>query len=218
MAQCINCSAPLPPNTIVCDYCGSRNDTDLMGVHTYTTHELESGRICPRCNIALQTIDLKIDGRFFIERCDQCMGLFFDTGELEVLLDASVKNVFSINFKKLTHITDTMAPETLTVAYIKCPVCNKFMNRSNFGSRSGVIVNACGDHGIWLDSGELRRLFEWKKAGGTLLHEQRQLEAAREKAKKEKEKAAEAQFYLLKDEKDERGFGSLLDKILSRLF
>ena len=92
------------------------------------------------------------------------------------------------------------------------------MNRSNFGSRSGVIVNACGDHGIWLDSGELRRLFEWKKAGGMLLHEQRQLETAQEKAKREKEKAAENQLYLLKDEKDEHGFRFLLDGILSRLF
>lgn len=216
MAKCINCAAPLPANAIVCDYCGSRNDTDLMGVHTYTTHELETGRICPRCDIALQTIDLKIEGKFFIERCDHCFGLFFDTGELEALLEASVKHVYGINFKKLTHITDTMAPDTLKVSYIKCPVCSKYMNRSNFGSRSGVIVNACGDHGIWLDSGELRRLFEWKKAGGTLLHEQRQLEAAREKDKKEREKAADAQFYLIQN-KEENGMGSLLEGLFSWL-
>ncbi len=188
MAKCINCAAPLPPNSILCDYCGSRNDTDLMGVHTYTTHELESGRTCPGCSITLQTIDLKINGKFFIERCDQCMGLFFDPGELEALLDASVKHVYTINFKKLDNINKNMTPAQKKISYIKCPVCSKTMNRINFGSRSGVVVDCCKDHGIWLEGGELRHLFEWKKAGGTLLHEQRHVEILREQEiKKEKE-------------------------------
>lgn len=61
-----------------CEYCGSRNDVDLKGVHHYTTHEPESARRCPRCGVQLKTIDLKLDGRFLIERCDDCLGLFFD--------------------------------------------------------------------------------------------------------------------------------------------
>lgn len=193
MAKCINCAAPLPSNSIECEYCGSRNDTDLMGVHTYTTHELESGRTCPRCSVTLQTIDLKINGKFFIERCDQCMGLFFDPGELEALIDASVKHVYTINLKKLDNINAAMVPPKNQVSYIKCPVCAQIMNRTNFGTRSGVIVDTCSDHGIWLDGGELRHLFEWKKAGGTLLHEQRELEKIREgqweKEKKERQKS-----------------------------
>ncbi len=187
MSKCINCAAPLPSNSIECEYCGSRNDTDLTGIHTYTTHELESGRICPRCNISLQTIDLKINGKFFIERCGQCMGLFFDPGELEMLLDVSVKHVYAINLKKLDNINTVMVPDQSEISYIKCPVCAKFMNRVNFGTRSGVIVDRCNDHGVWLEGGELRHLFEWKKAGGTLLHEKRELEKIQEK-QQEKEK------------------------------
>jgi len=40
-----------------------------------------------------------------------------------------------------------------------------------FAYRSGVVVDHCKDHGIWLDSGEITHLMEWKKAGGQLLHE-----------------------------------------------
>ncbi|MCP4680195.1 MAG: hypothetical protein GY854_32815 [Deltaproteobacteria bacterium] len=28
----------------------------------------------------MQFVDLGLEGGFFIERCDQCMGLFFDPG------------------------------------------------------------------------------------------------------------------------------------------
>lgn len=97
MANCSNCSAPLPSGSIRCEYCGSRNDIDLKGINYYTTNEPESERICPRCNVRLKTIDLKVEGKFLVERCDECLGLFFDPGELEALLQATVTNVFAID-------------------------------------------------------------------------------------------------------------------------
>ncbi len=216
--NCMNCSAPLPPNAVVCEYCGSRNDTDLAGVHTYTTHELESGRMCPHCHVALATIDLKIGGKFFIERCEQCLGLFFDPGELEALLEDSVKHVYAVNLEKLANITHAMAGEDQPVSYIKCPVCSKIMNRVNFGARSGVIVDMCKAHGAWLDSGELRRLLEWKKAGGALLHEQRKIEAAKAKEKLEKQKTTDATVFAQLNKPPEWEGGSLFDQVVSWLF
>lgn len=191
MAKCINCAAPLPPDTILCEYCGSRNDTDLAGVHTYTTQELDSRRICPQCAVPMKTIDLKIDGKFYIERCDTCMGLFFDPGELEVLLKASVKNVFHINRKKLDEINAAMGQRNRPVAYVKCPVCEKIMNRLNFGIRSGVVVDRCTAHGVWLNGGELRHLFEWMKAGGELLDQEHK---TAEKKRREKQKLKSEQI------------------------
>lgn len=175
MARCSNCNAPLPDGSIVCAYCGDRNDLDLKGIHYYTTHESDGPRTCPRCNnIILKTIDLKLNGRFLIERCDQCLGLFFNPGELEALLDATVKNVWLIDNIGLDSINLHRQPDPYPVAYIKCPVCSKLMNRVNFGAKSGVIVDRCKTHGLWLDSGELRHLFEWVKLGGRLLEEERQ--------------------------------------------
>ena len=173
MANCSNCSAPLPQNSISCEYCGSRNDVDLTGINYYTTNENDSVRTCPRCNIGLRTIDLQLNGTFLIDRCEECLGIFFDLGELEALLEASVKNVFAINNRQLDNLS-AVRPGDYTIAYIKCPVCSKLMNRVNFGIKSGVIVDRCRDHGVWLDGGELRHLLEWMKAGGNILQQERQ--------------------------------------------
>ncbi len=74
--------------------------------------------------------------------------------------------------------------------YIKCPVCQKMMNRVKFGTRSGVVIDRCKADGVWLDSGELKHLFEWSKAGGQILDKDRREE---EKKRKEKEMSRKTQ-------------------------
>ncbi len=176
MANCINCGAGLPANTIVCSYCGTRQDVDLKGIHKYTVVVPESKRTCPRCKSAMPTIDLKLGGKFLIERCEGCMGMFFDPGELEALLDKSVSNVYFIDYKQMGVLKTAKRHDDYPLGYIKCPVCQKLMNRVNFGAMSGVVVDRCRDHGIWLDGGELRHLMEWTKAGGKLHHQQKEVE------------------------------------------
>ena len=44
------------------------------------------------------------------------------------------------------------------------------MNSQNLGRRSGVLVDLCRVHGIWLDGGELRKVCEWWRAGGEHLY------------------------------------------------
>lgn len=188
MSNCINCGAPLPPKSIVCPYCNTRNDVDLKGLHKHRVEDAESERICPRCDKPLQTIDLKLEGKFLIERCTDCLGLFFDPGELETLLDKSVSKVFHIDSEQLDTISKLRRHEDYPVTYIQCPVCRKLMNRLNFGTRSGVIVDKCKEHGIWLDGGELRHLMEWMKAGGKILDQQKQLEMERLKRQKAERK------------------------------
>ena len=198
MANCTNCSAPLPQASIICAYCGSRNDIDLKGVHYYTTHEVETERTCPRCSIGLKTIDLNLNGKFLIERCDECFGFFFDPNELEALLEATVTNVFTINKSRLNANKAVTKAGEQGAFYIKCPVCSKIMNRINFGTNSGVIADRCKEHGVWLDGGELKHLFEWMKAGGKLLQQEREQEQRRietreleqEKRRAERESAA----------------------------
>lgn len=175
MANCSNCSAPLTQESISCQYCGSRNDVDLKGVHYFTTHSTDSGRICPRCSINLTTIDLKLNGTFLIERCEECMGLFFDPNELETLLEATINNVFTVDNNRLNSINATKK-EPFGISYVKCPVCSVIMNRVSFGLKSGVVIDRCKAHGVWLDGGELRQLFEWMKAGGRLLQVEREEE------------------------------------------
>ncbi len=181
MAKCKSCSAPLSPSSNICEYCGVRNEIDLRGIHNYTVNTPESDRICPICKKPMRTIDLGIDGNYFIEQCQVCMGLFFDPGELEVLLDKSVKNVFDIQYKKIRTINKELHTSHKRAMYVKCPVCQDIMHRINFGTRSGVIIDRCKKDGIWLDAGELKHLFEWTKAGGQILDKNRKKDEQRRK-------------------------------------
>lgn len=177
MALCKSCSASLPANTNICQYCGVRNDVDLQNQQDFSVATQQSERICPNCHIPLQTIDLKVNGHLYIEHCQTCFGLFFDPGEIEALLESSVSGVFNINWQLLDNINQERYPVDHKVKYIKCPVCQVLMNRVNFGYRSGVVVDQCSAHGIWLDSGEITHLMEWKKAGGQLWDQQQRQQA-----------------------------------------
>jgi Zn-finger nucleic acid-binding protein len=186
MANCINCGAVLTGTLLVCEYCGTRQDVDLSVIHRFTVEKPCSDRFCPRCRILLQTVDLRLGEKFLIERCDRCLGLFFDPGELEALLEKTVTNVHAIDPQRLQEVQNVKRSHEYPVTYIDCPVCRRLMNRVNFGSRSGVIADQCRDHGMWLDGGELRQIMEWLKAGGSLVQKQKELEMAKLELEQEK--------------------------------
>lgn len=186
MARCNSCSAPLPSDSSRCGYCGTRNDMDFAAVNRFTFDREPSVRHCPDCGIALQTVRVDTsNGIFSIERCQRCFGLFFDVGEVQAFLEASVSTTFAINLKEIANINDERARANQPISYKKCPECSVLMNRKNFAAMSGVVVDQCKEHGVWLDNGELMHLMEWKKAGGQLLAEQKgkveQRELQREK-------------------------------------
>ncbi len=177
----MNCSAPLPQDSILCGYCGSRNDVDIKDINQERGDDPPSGRVCPRCDIQLLPVCLDVKGSGGrAERCESCMGLFFAPGELEKFLDAVVGKVYSINRKLLENLRADKRGDDAAPFYINCPDCGKIMNRVNFGRSSGVMADRCREHGIWLDGGELRRLAEWMKAGGELLQKEREGERMKE--------------------------------------
>ncbi len=169
MARCSSCSAPLKPNTTTCAYCQVRNDIDWITRHKFTLNDTHSNRSCPHCQINLQTIKLNLTKPLLIERCHQCYGLFFDPGEVESLLDQSCNETTQVKQKLLNQINRDRYRTVKKIKYIKCPVCKVLMNRVNFGLYSGVVVDRCSRHGIWLDSGKIRHLIEWKTVGGAHL-------------------------------------------------
>ncbi|WP_345984693.1 zf-TFIIB domain-containing protein [Sulfurimonas sp. HSL-1656] len=162
MKRCKSCSAPL--DGIFCDYCGSRNNVDLGHFRPMNVRPHQQ-RPCPVCHTNMSTIDVGEKVPFLIERCESCMGLFFDKEELESMIDMTVKGGRNVNLNLLQELTEN--PRYVdVVVYRRCPVCRKHMQRRNFGRRSGVIMDECVEHGIWLDPGELRQIMEWVKAGG----------------------------------------------------
>lgn len=169
MANCNNCAAPLPTDSNRCCYCNVRNDIDLHGT-SYSIEPGPSNRDCPHCKIPLQTLKIDENIAIQIEHCRQCFGVFFDPGELNVLLESSVSHVFEIDLSLIKEINRDRYQKEKMVKYIKCPTCNILMNRVNFAHHSGVVIDQCKQHGVWLDSGEIIHLQEWKKAGGEILN------------------------------------------------
>lgn len=106
-----------------------------------------TGRQCPRCeaDLVYETI-----GENTIERCPDCRGIWIAAKEFnELLVDLdrqeSVREREELRYNKNADVT-----------HIECPKCSKTMERSNFDRHSGILVDACRKHGVWLDRGELR--------------------------------------------------------------
>jgi Zn-finger nucleic acid-binding protein len=114
-----------------------------------------SGRDCPRCAtpLASQTV-----GPTTVERCPACQGLWIPAAEFnELILDLDRQEA-------VREAEPAQATCDEPVQYIKCPICRATMARTNFARRSGIFVDSCRKHGVWLDQGELRQLVDYLAA------------------------------------------------------
>lgn len=165
--KCACCGSSLLTSKPRCAYCGTIANVDLLGKHHYSSVVPEVPRPCPNCQEILKTINVGEDSSpFLIERCESCLGLFFDPGELDSLIEHHVRAIFSVDRIALAGLAQERPEDS--VRYRKCPVCSTLMNRINFGSRSGVIIDSCRNHGIFLDAGELHHILKWVRAGGSI--------------------------------------------------
>jgi Zn-finger nucleic acid-binding protein len=159
--KCQNCGAPL--DGIVCSFCGARNEVDLK--KRYEVFK-ESERVCPNCEIFLDTITIDEKKELYIEQCKHCYGIFLDYGELEALMEREIVKNDKHEFVKVRQILDNPIVREKEIKYKKCPECKTMMSRLNYKQQSGVIIDRCAKCGYWLDSGELRQMMEWAKLSG----------------------------------------------------
>jgi Zn-finger nucleic acid-binding protein len=88
-----------------------------------------------------------------IDYCPSCKGIWLDSGELELLSGSSTKNDKSILFNPAKDLKEKK---------YKCPICNKKMDKVEFGDSKVVIDKCKNDHGLWFDKGELNTLLSDK--------------------------------------------------------
>jgi Zn-finger nucleic acid-binding protein len=159
-----------------CPFCGVRQDVNLRQIHHRDLGRDES-LPCPHCTTALDVIEFDSEPRIRIERCTTCFGTFFNPGELELLLEARTNPLVWLDPVQLQQIAADFSQDPV-VAYRKCPLCAERMSHINFAGRSGVIIDRCWTHGVWLEGSELRRLTEWWRAGGKLIFQQHEVDRA----------------------------------------
>jgi len=125
-------------------------------------------------------MEVDFDRGVEIHRCIQCAGLWLDPGELQAMVDDPGPAQADVATLR-EGMKDVHVP-TSRVQYRKCPRCTQVMNRRNFGSHSGVIVDECRQHGIYLDPGEFEAIEAFIKLGGLALEKQRELRNAKREA------------------------------------
>lgn len=101
---------------------------------------------CPACKNAMITLEL---ADVEIDHCVGCGGIWLDSGELELLMDAPEKAAQLLqSFRE-----DAAAAEQPR----KCPICDKRMAKVVLGSSDSPLrIDQCRrSHGLWFDRGEL---------------------------------------------------------------
>lgn len=144
--------------------------------------------VCPRCDNKLKIIDIK--GGDKAELCPQCHGLWLDRQSFERTTNPQRIPKKYADSKNHWHQPGHLNP----VQYIPCVRCGRYMNRENFSKISGIMIDLCRDHGIWLDSGELERIRLFIASGGLERFQDRRLDLVEEKVQALSNKTRDLEF------------------------
>ncbi len=113
---------------------------------------------CPRCGLSLSQQEYEGENISF---CTTCWGHWLTRSQLDNIVK-KVQYKFS-KYERDTVLTtmtregdvDRQGSEKQT---INCPECDKPMERKKYESRCPVKIDECPEHGIWLDTGEIKDL------------------------------------------------------------
>ncbi|MFC1871833.1 zf-TFIIB domain-containing protein [Chloroflexota bacterium] len=108
--------------------------------------------ICPVCKrdmIVVEYHDIELD------YCTGCKGTWFDTGELELLLESHGMEAAKMFLDGILESPEASSPEKKR----KCPICGLKMKKTAIGKPPGICIDMCRDeHGLWFDGGEVRQM------------------------------------------------------------
>jgi Zn-finger nucleic acid-binding protein len=149
---CASCFAPMFAGSRFCARCGAEATRELLAEATPLP--------CPRCREPMQALRL---GSTTARECSRCGGLWLDPQSLQRLSDAREERAGVVSILA-ARVPAAAAPDV--VRYVPCPQCGRLMNRQNFAHSSGIVLDVCATHGVWLDRGELERVLGFVGGGG----------------------------------------------------
>ena len=90
-----------------------------------------------------------------LDYCTTCRGVWFDVGELELLLASAGLGGHEAFLESVLGAS----PADVKEKKRRCPICNLKMKKVYIDRPDRVLVDVCPDgHGIWFDGGEVEHL------------------------------------------------------------
>ncbi len=104
---------------------------------------------CPVCRVPMIVVEYK---KIELDFCVKCSGVWFDSGELELLME-TIKAAG--NALPPSHLPEASKPES-SEKKRKCPICGRKMDKMLVGKEPQVLIDRCPrGEGLWFDGGEL---------------------------------------------------------------
>jgi Zn-finger nucleic acid-binding protein len=98
-----------------------------------------------------------------VEQCSRCLGCFARATDFSELLDREEAGEHAALRRFVPVAEGRELPRQNLLAIVRCPHCEREMDRVRFAQRASLIVDVCATHGIWLDAGELAAVLEFVK-------------------------------------------------------
>jgi len=90
-----------------------------------------------------------------LDYCNRCKGVWFDSGELELLLESRGLEDTRVFLDGILNSQEAVSSEKKR----DCPICGHKMKKTAIGRQSEILIDICRDkHGLWFDGGELSQL------------------------------------------------------------
>ena len=108
--------------------------------------------ICPVCKDAMMVVEYR---NIELDYCHSCKGVWFDSGELELLLKSQGLEEPGAFFDGTLNSQEAVSSEKKR----KCPICGRKMKKTAIGGQPEILIDVCRDkHGLWFDGGEVTQL------------------------------------------------------------
>jgi len=107
------------------------------------------------CLVCKEPMIVVEHGRIELDYCTKCLGVWFDAGELALLLESLDLEVGEFNIAEIVALPEKRIAE----AKRRCPICRKKMRKAAIGHDPEVVVDVCPrEEGLWFDGGEVGQI------------------------------------------------------------
>jgi Zn-finger nucleic acid-binding protein len=183
IARCGSCGAGVRGDAETCQYCGSEivrepGELSLICPECYARCA-RCSRFCTACGVGFRPEQVRIEGHELpcpacsigmpprqvggvgVNECLTCHGLWAPGESFDLLVSRAIdarQHATPAELHALKPRVTGSNPAHQGVQYRNCPECDGPMARRNYRKKSGIIIDTCPEHGVWLDADELEQI------------------------------------------------------------